>query len=489
MEYLVIERSALFRNLGTIWLARANAQEAAVFVSNLVRAVIAGGKSEGNLAIFVRAIFLTPVVLAPWAAPDIRAENNIVIVHSFNAGDANDGNAPWGGPLLSGSTLYGTTTHGGSPNNGGTVYRVNTDGSGFSLLHSFLGQDGSLPFGALALSGSTLFGTTYSGSGDCFGGTVFRVNTDGTDFSVLHSFAGSGNGGSSPYGGLVVVGSTLYGTTRAGSNDSVNGNGTIFRLNTDGTAFATLHSFTGYPGDGAAPMYGALIASGSTLYGTTAAGGAASDGTVYQIDTDGTDYKVLHSFSGRNGDGGAPQGGLTLSGSTLYGMTHDGGTTRYGTVFQIDTDGTDYKVLHSFAGGITEGKYPFGGLTVAGSELYGTTSGGGSPGNGYGTVFQINTNGTDFNTLYAFKDTIDGRFPYSDLTFDGTRLYGVTELGDTPGSGVLGVLFAIPVPEPSTLALLPTAILFVFGYVLRRRRTVDWGENKSDSRKIWAGKG
>jgi uncharacterized repeat protein (TIGR03803 family) len=58
-----------------------------------------------------------------------------------------------------------------------------------------------------------------------------------------------------------------------------------------------------------------------------------------------------------------------LSGSTLYGTTTDGGTNGFGTVFQINTDGTGYQILYNFVSSNTGN--PNGALILAASTLYG----------------------------------------------------------------------------------------------------------------------
>ena len=97
--------------------------------------------------------------------------------------------------------------------------------------------------------------------------------------------------------------------------------------------------------DGSKP-YAALIQDGSTLYGTTRDGGWWDWGTVFSLATDGTDYQVLHEFAGT--DGGGPEAALIQDGSTLYGTTAYGRQSGNGTVFSLATDGTDYQVLHDF---------------------------------------------------------------------------------------------------------------------------------------------
>ena len=212
---------------------------------------------------------------------------------------------------------------------------------------------------------------------------VFAVNTDGTGFTNLYSFTG-GSGGSRPTAGLILSSNTLYGTT----SDDCCGVGTVFAINTDGTGFTTLHNLTSP--DGASPQ-ARLILSGNTLYGTAKDGGSANAGTVFAVKTDGTGFRNLHSFS-FVADGGSPRAGLILSGNTLYGTAELGGSSGRGTVFAINTDGTGFTNLYSFtqvsgSGTNSDGANPYGGLILSGNTLFGTAHNGGSSGNG--TVFSL----------------------------------------------------------------------------------------------------
>jgi uncharacterized repeat protein (TIGR03803 family) len=231
------------------------------------------------------------------------------------------------GLILSGNTLYGTAGTGGSSGNG-TVFAVHTNGTGFTTLHSFNAYLGDAnPAAGLVLLGNTLYGTTTGGNSE--NGTVFKVNTDGTGFTNLYSFNGSSDG-ANPYAGLVLSGNTLYGTAAFGGT---NGSGTVFAVNTDGTRFTTLHSFTG-GSDGAIPNAG-LILTNNTLYGTAcSAGGGLGNGTVFAVNTDGTGFTTLHSFTGGS-DGAYLYDALVLSGNTLYGTAAYGGTNDSGTVFSV----------------------------------------------------------------------------------------------------------------------------------------------------------
>src|SRR6267154_2705041 len=138
----------------------------------------------------------------------------------------------------------------------------------FTNLYGFTGgNDGGAPYAGLILSGNTLYGTA-SGGGSSGNGTVFAVNTDGSGFTNLHGFTG-GNDGGAPYAGLILSSNTLYGTASVGGSS---GNGTVFAVNTDGSGFTNLHGFTG--GDDGGIPTASLILSGNILYGTASAGGS-----------------------------------------------------------------------------------------------------------------------------------------------------------------------------------------------------------------------
>ena len=316
-------------------------------------------------------LFAASLVLGP--PPPAGAA--VTTLHSF-AGGVGDGRYPQGSLTLSGSTLYGMSYVGGS-NNTGTIFSVGTDGSGFQLLHSFADApgDGRGPDGALTLSGPTLYGIS-SGGGSSDAGTIFKVGTDGSGYQLLHNFAGGASDGADPFGSLTLSGSTLYGMSSDGGS---NGFGTIFSMGTDGSGFQLLRNFAGGVSDGSFPR-GSLTLSGSRLYGMSFRGGSNNLGTIFSIGTDGSGFQLLHSFTGGAGDGADPYGSLTLSGSTLYGMSYLGGSNNTGTLFSIGTDGSSFQLLESFEGAPSEGAYSIGDLTLSGdaATLYGMTVEGGA---------------------------------------------------------------------------------------------------------------
>jgi len=328
-------------------------------------------------------------------------------LHSFG-GSSNSDAFPDAGLVLSGNTLYGTATETGSYGSG-AVFAINTNGGGFTNLYVFTnGCDGANPEAGLTLSGNTLYGTTY-GNGDDGPryGSVFAVNTDGTGFTNLHDFSAPSDGflspnsdGANPQAGLILSGNTLYGTTYQGG---ASGHGSVFAVNTDGTGFTNLYSFTapsdGFPYancDGTHPLAG-LILSGNTLYGTASQGGGYDGGTLFAVNTNGTGFTNLHSFTATsgptqpNGDGNYPMAGLVLSGNTLYGTAAYGGSGGSGAIFAVNTDGTGFTNLYSFtaqvSGANSDGANPMAGLILSGNTLYGTSYWGGSE--NLGTVFAL----------------------------------------------------------------------------------------------------
>jgi uncharacterized repeat protein (TIGR03803 family) len=411
----------------------------------------------------IRNLSLLPALIAGLAfilAGGATAQT-FTTLHSF-AG--NDGGAPEAGLAISGSTLYGTAWRGGSSDNG-TIFRLNTDGTAFTNLHSFsataapsyTNSDGATPEDALVVSGSTLYGTAEYGGASGYG-IVFRLNTDGSGFTNLHSFTGGGDG-ANPYAGLILSGNTLYGTTQYGDTPD---NGTVFRINTDGSGFTNLHSFTPITdftnSDGAQPQTG-LILSGNTLYGTAYVGGASGNGTVFRLNTDGTGFTNLYSFNG-DGDGADPYGGVVLSGNTLFGTTGFAGTWGNGTVFRVNIDSSAFTNLHSFTGG-SDGTTPYAGLAISGNALYGTAPYGGAWGDG--NVFKVNTDGTSFTNLHSFTATpgpfdtnSDGSVPQAGVLLSGNTLYGTASGGGSAGDGTAFSLSLESVGAPQ-LAIISSA--------------------------------
>ena len=301
-----------------------------------------------------------------------------------------NGIEPFAGLVLgSDGNLYGTTYSGGTSNLG-TVFKINRDDSGFAVLHSFIGgSDGENPeAGLIEGSDGALYGTTYFANSSNRG-TVFKINKDGSGYSVLHIFTGYPGDGQQPTGRLLQGSDgALYGTTLFGGSY---GAGTVFTLNKDGSGYGVLYNF-GASGDGAGPIAGLIEGSDHALYGTTQLGGGTGyQGTVFKINKDGSGYQILHRFSTTGNDGQTPNGEL-MEGSdgALYGGTANGGVNGGGTIYKLNKDGSGYTILRSFFGTGGDGQSPKCALLqLSNGVFYGTTELGSA--NGAGCVFALST--------------------------------------------------------------------------------------------------
>ncbi len=293
-----------------------------------------------------------------------------------------DGWNPIGVIQASDGALYGTTQTSGVPDSDivgfGVLYRVNTDGTGFSVLYRFGMTPGEVDSGILPSGGllqgrdGALYGTTERG-GDGGGGTIFRVGKDGGNFEVVHAFERGSVEGDAPEGTLVQGDDgTLYGTTHGGGSE---GKGTVFALDPDTGAFSTLHSFQGMEGG---PNPGVTLGRDGALYGTTAYGGMYSEGSVFRVSVNGSDFSTVHHFRGATSDDPdedddtRPVGGVTEGpDGSLYGVTHWGSPTNEGTLYRIRLPDRTFEHLHDFGGGGI-GEFPGSALTLgADGALYG----------------------------------------------------------------------------------------------------------------------
>ncbi len=246
------------------------------------------------------------------------------VLHSFSSGPQ-DGADPSYAPLVfdHAGNIYGTTADGGA-SNGGTVYEMSPSGGGWveNVIYSFqVVPDGSQPTSGVVFdSAGNLYGTTVTGGTDQ-GGTVFQLTPDGSGWTekVLYRFTDAD--GIGPFAGVIVDGSgNLYGATAAGnisvyelmpsggswtfqvlyrlnayygpyeslSFDSagnllgtvVAGNPEVFRL-TQSSGQWTLTGFHG--SDGGFPLSNVIQDASGNLYSTSSGGGAYHQGTVFEI--------------------------------------------------------------------------------------------------------------------------------------------------------------------------------------------------------------
>jgi uncharacterized repeat protein (TIGR03803 family) len=371
----------------------------------------------------------------------------------------------------SSGNIYGTTGGGGTGGcdgyGCGTVFKMTKEGKEV-WLYSFKGTNQIDPSaGLLRDANGNLYGTTENGGkitktcggvqgGGC--GTVFRVDKNGQG-TTLYKFKGTPDG-YFPQALLVKDSAgNLYGTSYLGGVDGI---GAVFKLDANGKE-TILHSFAGPPeggGDGAFLYEGVIRDTAGNLYGVTAAGGASGAGTVFKVDSSGSET-LLYSFSGGS-DGGDPDSVLLLdSQGNLYGTTANGGSSDVcdggcGTVFELSPQsGGNWAetVVYSFCSleNCADGQQPVGGPLVKDSvgNIYGNTIFGGSyrncNGDSCGVIFKLDTAGKE-TVLHSFTGGADGAFPVAGLTLDSSgNLYGTAWQGGAKcfTSYTCGVVFKI----------------------------------------------
>lgn len=315
----------------------------------------------------------------------------------------------------------------------------------FQVIHTFSGPDGAQPAAGLTIDRvGRLFGTVLTGhSGSNWGG-AYELRRAGTGwiFATLYIFDGT-------LQDRVVFGpqGLLYGTSP--NNLAGFPYGYIFSLrpalNACTTAlcnwnFNFLYGFTG-GGDGGTPRYGDLVFDqAGTMYGTGSVGGDQNgNGVVYKATGSGGNWteQSIYNFAGAP-DGSHPYAGVILDGAgALYGTTTAGGSSGNGTIFKLTPNGGSWseQIIYNFSGG-SDGGFPVSGLVFDSmGNLYGTTASGGS--NGGGTVFKLTPNGGGWNFSTVFSFTGTGQCgPWGFVTFDAAgNMYGTTRCDGTSSDG------------------------------------------------------
>lgn len=396
----------------------------------------------------------TPTPILPTDTPIVQAPT-FTILHQFTS-QPNDGRIPYGALVFYNGAFYGTTTYGGAPYdlpptnpaNKGNVFKINMDGSGFVVLHEFNGgaNDGWKPWSGLSIADDVIYGSTvYGGARGEEGGVLYKMNINGADFRVLHSFGEPGDG----YGAStspILLDNNLYGMTRWGGN----GTGTIYRYDLALDKYIQLHRFASNGSDGKFPLGTLTPDNQDFLYGLTWQGGAYGLGTLFRIKPDGSSFESLHDFTG-GVEGKYPYDSLTFDGvHTMYGTTlgeYGNDPSDFGTVFKYDLESNTYSVLHKFAGGADDSGKPNGSIVLSGNgtTLYGTTHGDDAWGGGeFGCIYQMNIDGSGFRQLYEFNGGAAGATPMrTPLLIDGA-LYGMTAYGGHENYGMIYRYFVSP---------------------------------------------
>ena len=360
------------------------------------------------------------------AAAPSYADSATVLGSFGNSSNNSNGYAPFDSLVADANgNLFGTTNGGGAASIG-TVFEFKNSGTvaapsytGITTLASLNGTDGYNSYAGIYVDANgNLFGEGLTGGAAGYNdGTIFEIANSGTvanpiyntSVSTLVSF--NGDDGANPYASLIGdAKGDLFGTTNVGGAGN---KGTVFELVNTGTAAAPVYgstptvlvSFTGT--NGSNPDSILTTDSKGDLFGTTwSGGGAANDGTVFEIVNTGTvadpiyasTPTTLFSFNGTNGS--HPEWGALLvdANGDLFGTATSGGTGSDGIVFEIVNTGTvanpvygsTLVTLAAFNG--SNGANPYAISANTNGNLFGTTEYGGGSGN-YGTAFEITNSG------------------------------------------------------------------------------------------------
>ena len=414
-----------------------------------------GGRSDvdGGEGKTVTARFALVVLCAVLLSSPLQAQT-LSVFYTFTP---DIGAGPEGNLVADGQgNLYGTSTYGGRAQVG-TIYKIDTHGTP-TLLYAFTGKaDGGVPEGGLVRDAAgNLYGTTFQGGilgGSCPSllgcGVVFKLSPSGK-LTPLHAFTGGADGSAPGFFSLTADGAgNLYGTTLGGGNLAGScalnaGCGVVFKISLAGK-FGVLYTFNG-TGDGSEPRGTLFRDRAGNLYGTTLYGGVKGAtcpnvvgcGVVYKVTMSGKET-VVHSFSG-GADGSGSQAGLVSDGlGNLYGGTEDGGTSKFGTVFELSPAGNK-TILFNFSCG--NGACGPDSLTRdPAGNLYGVSFA------GNGSVFKLDVN-ENLTVIHAFVGGSDGVHPLGGLVFNTAThsLFGTTffagDQGDCASNGC-GVVYQV----------------------------------------------
>lgn len=322
--------------------------------------------------------------------------------------------------------IWAVTPQGGA-SNGGTIIRMNPDGSGFNVEFSYQCSmsTGCMPMGnLLQASNGQLYGTCYLG-GPYASCTVDRYDPVSGTYYMVYGF--DITNGDFPMSGLIEGhNGKLYGAASAGGTSYM---GVLYSIDMITEAYTPMYSFNSV--DGSTP-YGAPILRNGILYGLTTSGGSNNYGVLYGYNIATSTCTALHHFSST--DGASPKGSLIQASNGLfYGMS-SGGTSSLGTIFSYDPVNNIFTLLHTFDG--SNGRDPEGTLMqAADGKLYGVTSGGGV--NDVGVLFSYDITQNTYTKLYDFV-VATGSNPTGDLHQSANGiLYGSASNGGPTSNGAL----------------------------------------------------
>jgi uncharacterized repeat protein (TIGR03803 family) len=321
------------------------------------------------------------------------------VLHTFGPGpDNNYSGGVLPGALIEGpdGKLYGDTVYGGVDGcNGycgyGVLYRVNTDGTGFQIIHKFCSEtncaDGDASYSLVLGTDGNLYGTTYyGGTGSCNGGcgTIYRITPSTGAYEVVYNFNFS-TSGEEPAGLIVAADGTFYGLTEGSLGELL-----FHYTESTGTLTTTVLNF---PLVNGLPSRGSMltIGPGGNFYGLYAIYGVSGAG-MFEVQADGSNLQLFSFFTTQDG-AGAPQQLLLASDGNFY-VDEYNGPTGYGAIVELaPSTGQAIQTLSLFSANSAVGSYPAMIFQASDGTFWGTTGQFGKTSKGHfadGTIFSLN---------------------------------------------------------------------------------------------------
>lgn len=341
--------------------------------------------------------------------------------------------------------FWGMTSDGG--NGGGVIFKTNADGTNIEVVKKFVDYNGSRPNlnEFCELPTGKLYGTTCQG-GTYGNGILFEYDPATSTFVKKFDF--DGTNGTNPYGKLLLASNgKLYGMTCLGGSS---GNGVLYEFNILSGVLTKKIDFNNTY-NGSRPRGGLIQASNGNIYGMTTEGGSVNWGTIFEYDPVTNILTRKFNFTG-SANGQYPYGSLMqATNGKLYGVTVAGGSGGYGCIFEYDYSTSTYTKKIDFDNTNT-GRESYSTLIEAnGSKLYGTSYKGGS--SGYGVIYEYDPVNNICTKKIDFSGQVNGKYPFGGLCLASNgKLYGNTNNG---GSGDYGVLFEYD-PSSNTCTIVNT---------------------------------
>lgn len=248
------------------------------------------------------------------------------------------------------------------------------------------------------------------------------------DLNVFQLPEGGGYGGYAPLDRFTQVGTNLWFTTSKGGVEDI---GTISRFDLTTHEVVQVASFYNDPGNytGKSPE-SSLLVIGDEAFFTTVNGGEYNKGALAKVSLEGGVVTVLYAFPASGvPTGAAPRSGLTQIGSELWATTSLGGTSNRGVIFKYSLTNGTASMVTNFDGPLLGGQ-PFAGFTQVGDAWYFTTFSGG---NTFNTTNYPTLTLSDNSTIVITNKIPLGAGTLGRLTFNESGNPIVTKLVDLPG--------------------------------------------------------